>query len=72
MINVGSVDRTLRLILGIALLAAPFLPQLSMFFASWGIWKYALPVAGVVLMLTAAFRVCPAYMLFGIRTCRTR
>ncbi|WP_366938213.1 YgaP-like transmembrane domain [uncultured Paracoccus sp.] len=27
-------------------------------------------IAGVVLMITAAVRVCPLYTLLGMRTCR--
>ncbi len=67
MVNVGSVDRTLRFVLGAALLAAPFLlPEL---FAPLGQWRFAVAAAGAVLLGTALFRFCPAYLLFGIRTC---
>lgn len=69
MVNVGSLDRTLRFILGAALLAVPFLPQLAGFFAAWGIWKFVIAAVGVVLIGTALFRFCPAYRLLGIRTC---
>jgi hypothetical protein len=67
MVNVGSVDRILRFILGAALLVAPFLAPAS--FASFGAWRYAVAAAGAVLLATAVLRICPAYMLFGIRTC---
>jgi hypothetical protein len=70
MVNVGSLDRTLRFVLGAVLLIAPFLPPLAGIFASWGSWKYAMAAAGLVLLGTAAFRFCPAYSLFGIRTCK--
>ncbi len=67
MVNVGSVDRALRFILGIVLLVAPFaLPEM---FASLGQWRFAVAAAGAVFLGTAIFRVCPAYLLFGIRTC---
>ena len=69
MTNVGSLDRTLRFILGAVLLAAPFLPPFAAFFAAWGAWKFVVAVVGVVLLGTAAFRFCPAYALLGIRTC---
>lgn len=65
MANIGSLDRTLRFILGTALLASLFLPHLS----GKGIWPFALAAVGLVLLATAAFRVCPAYSLLGIRTC---
>ncbi len=69
MVNVGSVDRALRFVLGTALLVAPFVPPLAGFFAGWGEWKFAVAAVGLVLVGTAVFRMCPAYMLFGIRTC---
>ena len=72
MINVGSVDRVLRFVVGIVLLLSPFIPQFANFFLSWGDWKYAVAAVGLVLLATAVFRICPAYMLFGITTCRAR
>ena len=69
MANVGSLDRTLRVIVGAVLLVAPFLPPFVGFFAALGVWKFVLAAVGVVMVGTAAFRFCPAYTLFGIRTC---
>jgi hypothetical protein len=67
MVNIGSLDRAARFVLGAALLAAPFvLPEL---FAPLGQWRFAVAAVGAVLFGTALFRICPAYMLFGIRTC---
>lgn len=67
MTNVGSIDRTIRLILGAVMIVLPFITNIS---ASWGSWQYAVSVIGAVLVLTAAFRFCPAYTLFGVRTCK--
>jgi hypothetical protein len=67
MINVGSTDRIARFVIGAVLLAAPFL--LAESFAPLGSWRFAVAAAGAVLLGTAVFRICPAYMLFGIRTC---
>jgi hypothetical protein len=72
MVNVGSIDRALRFVLGAALLAAPFLPPLAGSFGGIGAWKYAVAGAGVVMLGTAIFRFCPAYTLFGIRTCELK
>jgi sulfite exporter TauE/SafE len=55
--NVGSLDRTLRIIAGLALLGA------GLYLKSW--WA----LVGLVPLLTAAFRVCPAYLPFGLNTC---
>jgi hypothetical protein len=67
MTNIGSLDRTARFVLGVVLLAAPFL--LPALFAPLGSWRFAVAAVGAVLFATAVFRICPAYMLFGIRTC---
>ena len=56
--NVGTVDRIIRVILGLGLLALAFVgPQTA--------WGYI----GVVPLLTAAIGNCPAYTLFGINSC---
>lgn len=67
MINIGSADRAARFVLGAALLLAPFL--LPALFAPLGGWRFLVAAVGAVLLATAALRICPAYMLFGIRTC---
>ena len=61
LINVGSVDRVLRVLVGIALLAIVFVgPQ-----TPWG-W------IGLVPLITGLVGVCPAYRLVGLRTCPLR
>lgn len=69
MANVGSLDRTLRFIVGAVLLASPFLPPFAGFFVAWGAWKFAVAAVGLVMLGTGIFRFCPAYTLLGIRTC---
>ena len=57
--NVGTIDRVARVVVGLALIALVFVgPQ-----TPWG-W------IGVIPVLTALVGFCPAYRLFGIRTCR--
>ena len=67
MANIGSLDRILRIVAGGGLLVA------WLFFAdglaSLGAWRHAVPAAGLVMLGTALFGFCPAYHLFGIRTC---
>lgn len=59
--NVGSIDRAVRIIIGVVLIALVFVgPQ-----TPWG-WIGLLPLA------TALVGWCPAYSLFGIRTCKAR
>lgn len=57
--NEGTVDRALRVILGVVLIAL----ALTGTFAPWG-W------IGIVPLVTGLVGVCPVYSLFGIRTCR--
>ena len=61
MSNVGGLDRTVRAVLGLLLLASPLLVG--------GVWTYVLPLIGVVLLGTASMRFCPAYRLLGVSTC---
>jgi hypothetical protein len=57
--NVGTIDRILRLVLGLGLIAAVFVgPQ-----TPWG-W------IGLVFVGTALAGYCPAYRIIGLRTCR--
>lgn len=58
--NVGSADRMIRIILGLALLILVFVLEGAM---RW------IGLAGVVLLLTAAMKSCPLYSLFGMSTC---
>lgn len=67
-INVGSADRVVRLILGVILIAAPFLSGLSLFASPLPFWGAV--VVGAVLVLTAAVRFCPLYTIFGLSTCK--
>lgn len=55
--NIGSLDRILRILAGLALLGA------GLYFKSW--WG----LVGLVPLLTAAVRFCPAYLPVGLNTC---
>jgi hypothetical protein len=66
--NIGTIDRALRLLIGIALLGLAlggFMPVLAV-----GAAKWIAVVAGVVMLVTAGLRFCPLYRIFGIRTCQ--
>lgn len=59
--NVGGIDRLLRIVVGVALLALFFLfPE-----EPWRVWT----LIGVVPLTTGLFSTCPAYSLFGISSC---
>ena len=57
--NMGSADRIVRIIVGLGIIAA------GVYYHSW------LGAVGIVPLATAAIGWCPAYLPFGISTCRT-
>lgn len=57
--NVGGIDKVLRIIVGVVLIAAAATGMIGW----WG-WL------GVIPLLTGLFNFCPAYTLFGIKTCK--
>ncbi len=61
MLNEGTLDRTLRIILGIALVSLVFTGPQSL----WGLF-------GLVPLATGLIGFCPVYRLFGLDTCRVR
>lgn len=67
-INVGNIDRTIRGLVGLFLIIAPFLGLFGL--AASGLAFYAMIAVGLVLVGTALFRFCPAYRLLGLSTCR--
>lgn len=64
--NMGGTDRAIRAVAGIILLALYFMGTAT------GVWGWLALIAGIVLLATAAIGWCPAYMPFGIKTCRTK
>lgn len=59
MVNEGTLDRTLRIVLGIALISLVFVgPQ-----TYWGL-------LGIVPLTTGLIGFCPLYRILGINTCR--
>lgn len=61
MCNVGGIDRALRIVVGLVLIALVFVgPRII-----WG-W------IGLVPLLTGIFKFCPAYKLIGVNTCPTK
>ncbi len=60
-VNEGSIDRALRIVVGLVLISLVFIgPQ-----SPWG-W------IGVVPLATGLIGWCPAYTLFGIDTCKMK
>lgn len=57
--NVGTVDRVLRVLIGLGLLSLIFFGPKTL----WGL-------VGLVPLATAAAGFCPLYRLVGLSTCR--
>ena len=66
--NVGKIDRGLRFIGGVVLIAAPLSSSISILYNP--VLQWLLPLVGLVLILTAFFRFCPLYRLIGASTCK--
>lgn len=62
--NVGGIDRILRGLLGIVLLAAGFLAGLA------APWNYVAMGAGAVMLITSMVSFCPLYPILGLSTCK--
>ena len=61
-VNVGGIDRLLRIVAGIVLLALVFVLK-----SESGLWLWGL--IGIVPLATGLLSWCPAYSLFGMSTC---
>lgn len=60
--NEGTVDRALRIIVGLALLVWFLVDQ------GQGVWHYA-KLIGIVPLVTGVIGSCPLYSILGISTC---
>lgn len=60
-VNMGTIDRAIRAVVGLVLIALVFVGPQTLF--GW---------IGVVPLLTALIGWCPAYVPFGLKTCRTK
>ncbi len=58
--NVGGLDKTLRIVLGLAIIGA------GVMYSSW--WG----AIGVVLLATGLLGWCPPYALMGFSTCKAK
>ena len=58
--NIGSADRAIRIVAGLIIIF------IGIYFKSW--WG----VIGVLPIITAALGWCPAYLPFGINSCKEK
>jgi hypothetical protein len=59
-VNVGGIDRILRITLGVLIIAA------GIIFKSW------LGLIGIIPLLTGLVRLCPLYLPFGFSSCKVK
>jgi hypothetical protein len=60
MVNEGTLDRGIRIVVGLVLLSLTVAGPRSL----WGL-------VGLVPLLTGAIGYCPLYSVFGVKTCKT-
>jgi hypothetical protein len=60
-VNVGGVDRIVRIVAGLALIA-------WVLFGDGPTWAWI----GILPLITGLVNFCPAYSLLGINTCKTK
>ncbi|WP_120077110.1 YgaP family membrane protein [Aurantiacibacter odishensis] len=61
--NMGSLDRTLRIVAALVLIALAATGTIT------GTWAIVAYVVAAVFIVTSLVRFCPAYLPFGINTC---
>ncbi|MFN3823811.1 MAG: DUF2892 domain-containing protein [Pseudorhodobacter sp.] len=59
--NVGGIDRILRVVIGLALIAGFFLNTESSYR-----WAYLI---GIIPLATGLLQTCPLYSILGLNTC---
>lgn len=59
--NENMLDRSIRGVIGLALLAGAIL-------ALTGIWQWVVGLIAVILLITGVTGICPGYKVLGIRT----
>lgn len=62
--NESTVDRIIRLVIGIAAFVAAFAVGIGT------VGGIILAVVGVIMLVTAAVGFCPLYRIFGMSTCK--
>jgi hypothetical protein len=67
--NVGTIDRGLRLIIGVAALTLVFFGPIAAS-GGWGWERIVLVAVGLIMTGTSAIKFCPIYRIFGLRTCK--
>lgn len=64
--NMGGVDRTIRIIVALALVALYYFKVIE------GTLAYVLLAVSGIFLLTSFINFCPLYTLLGINTCKVK
>ena len=64
--NMGTLDKTIRVLIAIAIAILIYTNVIS------GTLAIVLGIFGIVFVLTSLVSFCPMYILFGIKTCKTK
>ncbi|PIB38166.1 MULTISPECIES: DUF2892 domain-containing protein [Maribacter] len=64
--NMGSADKTIRIIIALAVFALYYFNVIG------GTLAYVLMALAAIFLLTSFISFCPLYTLFGINTCKTK
>jgi Inner membrane protein YgaP-like, transmembrane domain len=67
--NVGGIDRVIRAVVGIGLMALAMTGGNSDFVMNYMV---EIGAVGFIVLLTAILGWCPAYLPFGIKTCKPK
>lgn len=68
--NIGSTDKTIRLVAGIILIIIGLLPILGIAAIVGSTLAWIALIVGIVLVATALIGFCPAYTLIGFNSCK--
>lgn len=63
--NIGAIDRTARIIFGIALISVCFIVEIS----SANIWLMVFPLIGIIPLMSGIMGWCPIYAMFHTKSC---
>jgi hypothetical protein len=62
--NVGTIDMVIRLLIALVIIVLYFTNVIG------GTLAVILFIVAAIMVLTSIFGICPAWMLFGISTCK--
>lgn len=64
--NMGQLDRMVRIIVAIAIVAVLYGTDM----VTSDLWTWVLRIVALVLIVTSALGSCPPYAILGINTCK--